>query len=53
MGCGGGALVSVPAFYSDNPSSIPGHTAEHFTVILLYDKTKANGKKAEIGQSFI
>ena len=40
-------MVSVPAFYSDDPSSNP---AGYF-INFLYEKTKINKKEAGVGAS--
>ena len=44
QGRGGGLVVSVLAFYSDNPSSNPASY-----LIFLYEKTKINKKVAGVG----
>ena len=44
MGRGGGQVVSVLAFYSDNPSSNPAEVY-NFSVILLLKRTKINKKR--------
>ena len=46
-GRGGGLVVSVPAFYSDDPSSNPAGYLLNF----LYEKTKINEKEAGVGPS--
>ena len=38
-------MVSVPAFYSDDPSSIPAG----YLINFLYEKTKINEKEAGVG----
>ena len=48
MDRGGGLVVSIFAFYSDNPSSIPAGYLN-----FLYEKTKINEKEAGVGPSFI
>ena len=35
MGCGGGLVVSVLAFYSDDPSSIPAEVYNFFCKIVV------------------
>ena len=47
MGCGGGLVVSVPAFYSNDPSSNPADYLLNF----LYEKMKINEKEAGVGPS--
>ena len=42
-GRGGGLVVSVPAFYSDNPSSNPTGYLN-----FLYEKAKINEKDARV-----
>ena len=44
MGRGGGLVVSVLAFYSDDPSSIPAEVY-NFSVKLLLKRTKINKKR--------
>ena len=46
-GRGGGLVVSVPAFYSDDPSSNPAG----YLINFLYEKTKINEKEAGVGPS--
>ena len=46
-GSGGGVVVSVLAFYSNNPSSIPALGA------YFVRKTKINEKEAGVSPSFI
>ena len=48
MGCGGGQVVSVLAFYSNNPSSNPAE-AYSFSVILCLKRTEKNKKEAGVG----
>ena len=43
-GCGGGQVVSVLAFYSDDPSSNPAEVF-NFSVKLLLKRTKINKKR--------
>ena len=38
-------MVSVPAFYSDDPSSNPAG----YLINFLYEKTKINEKEARVG----
>ena len=45
-GRGGGLVVSVPAFYSDDPSSNP----VGYLINFLYEMTKINEKEARVGQ---
>ena len=45
LGRGGGLVVSVPAFYSDDPSSNPAG----YLINFLYKKTKINEKLAVVG----
>ena len=47
MGLGGGQVVSVPAFYADDPSSNPAG----YLINFLYEKTNINEKEAGVGQS--
>ena len=49
LGRGGGLVVSVPALYSDDPSSNPAG----YLIDFLYEKTKINEKEAGVGPSFI
>ena len=51
QGCGGGQVVSVLAFYSDNPSSNPAEVY-NFSVKLLLKRTKINKKEAGVGPFF-
>ena len=51
MGCGGGLVVSVLAFYSDDPSSIPAEVY-NFSVKLLLKRTKINKKRPGLAQFF-
>ena len=44
MGCGGGQVVSVLAFYSNNPSSNPAE-AYSFSVKFLFEKEQKQNKK--------
>ena len=44
---GGGLLVSVPAFYSDDPSSNPAG----YLINFMYERTKINEKEAGVGPS--
>ena len=46
MDRGGGLVVSIFAFYSDNPSSIPAGSLN-----FLYEKMKINYKEAGVGPS--
>ena len=47
MGRGGGLVVSIPAFYSDDPSLNPAG----YLINFLYEKTKINEKEAGVGPS--
>ena len=49
LGCGGGLVVSVLAFYSDDPSSIPAEVY-NFSVKLLLKRTKINKKRPGLAQ---
>ena len=51
MGCGGGKVVSVLAFYSDNPSSNPAEVY-NFSVKLLLKRTKINKKRPGLAHFF-
>ena len=48
LGRGGGLVVSIPAFYSDDPSSNPAG----YLINFLYEKTKINKKEDGVGPSF-
>ena len=48
MGRGGGQVVSVLAFSSDDPSSNPAEVY-NFSVKLLLKRTKLNKKEAGVG----
>ena len=48
MGRGGGQVVSVLAFFSDDPSSNPSEVY-NFSVKLLLKTTKINKKEARVG----
>ena len=48
MGRGGGQMVSVLAFYSDDPSSNPAD-AYSFFVKLVFEKIENKQKEAEVG----
>ena len=50
-GRGGGQVVSVLAFYSDDPSSNPAEVY-NFSVKLLLKRTKINKKEAGVGPFF-
>ena len=50
-GCGGGQVVSVLAFYSNDPSSNPAQVS-NFCVKLLLKRTKINNKEAGVGRFF-
>ena len=47
MGRGGGLVVSILAFYSDNPSSIPAGYLN-----FLYEKTKMHKKRPGLAHIF-
>ena len=51
LGRGGGQVVSVLAFYSDDPSSNPAEVY-NFSVKLLLKRTKINKKEAGVGPFF-
>ena len=46
--CGSGQMVSVLAFYSDDPSSNPAD-AYSFFVKLVFEKIENKQKEAEVG----
>ena len=48
MGRGGGQVVSMLAFYSDDPSSNPAEVY-NFSVKLLLKRMKINKKEAGVG----
>ena len=48
LGRGGGQMVSVLAFYSDDPSSNPAD-AYSFFVKLVFEKIENKQKEAEVG----
>ena len=48
MGCGGGQVVSMLAFYSDDPSSNPAD-AYRFSVKFVFEKNENIQKEAEVG----
>ena len=48
VGCGGGQVVNMLTFYSDNPSSNPAEVY-NFSVKLLLKRTKINKKEAGVG----
>ena len=52
QGCGGGQVVSVLAFYSDDPSSNPAEVY-NFSVKLLLKRMKINKKEAGVGPFFL
>ena len=49
LSLGGGLVVSIPAFYSDDPSSNPAG----YLINFLYERTKINEKEAGIGPFLI
>ena len=50
-GCGGGLVVSVLAFYSDDPSSIPAEVYNFFCKIVV-EKNENKQKEAGVGPIF-
>ena len=52
LGRGGGLVVSVLAFYSDDPSSIPAEVY-NFSVKLLLKRTKINKKRPGLAHFFL
>ena len=48
MGRGGGQVVSVLAFYSDDPSSNPAETCS-FSVKLVFEKNENKQREARVG----
>ena len=50
-GCGGGLVVSVLAFYSDDPSSIPAEVYNFFCKIVV-EKDENKQKEAGVGPIF-
>ena len=48
MGCGGGQVVSLLAFYSNDPSSNPAKVYSFFCNIV-FEKNKINKKEAGFG----
>ena len=51
LGCGGGLVVSVLAFYSDDPSSIPAEVYNIFCKIVV-EKNENKQKEAGFGPIF-
>ena len=51
QGCGGGLVVSVLAFYSNNPSSIPAEVYIFFCKIVV-EKNENKQKEAGVGPIF-
>ena len=51
MGRGGGQVVSVLAFYSDDPSSNPAD-AYSFSVQIVFEKNENKQKEAWVGPFF-
>ena len=51
LGCGGGLVVSVLAFYSDDPSSIPAEVYNFFCKIVV-EKNENKQKEAGVGPIF-
>ena len=51
QGCGGGLVVSVLAFYSDDPSSIPAEVYNFFCKIVV-EKNENKQKEAGVGPIF-
>ena len=52
MGRGGGQVVSVLAFYSDDPSSNPAD-AYSFSVQIVFEKNENKQKEAWVGPFFL
>ena len=52
LGCGGGLVVSVLAFYSDDPSSIPAEVYNFFCKIVV-EKNENKQKEAGVGPIFL
>ena len=50
-GCGGGLVVSVLAFYSDDPSSIPAEVYNFFCKIVV-ENNENKQKEAGVGPIF-
>ena len=48
-GRGGGQVVSVLAFYSDNPSSDPTDAYNFFSVKFVFEKNENNKKRPRVG----
>ena len=51
LGHGGGLVVNVHAFCSEDPSLIPAD-CYNFSVSALFEKTKINEKEAGVGLFF-
>ena len=51
LGRGGGRVVSVLAFYSDNTSSNPTDTYS-FSVKIIFEKNECKQKESGVGQFF-
>ena len=51
LGCGGGLVVRVLAFYSDDPSSIPAEVYNFFCKIVV-EKNENKQKEAGVGPIF-
>ena len=51
-GCGGGLVVSVLAFYSDDPSSIPAEVYNFFCKIVV-ENNENKQKEAGVGPIFL
>ena len=52
LGRGGGQVVSVLAFYSDDPSSNPAD-AYSFSVQIVFEKNKNKQKRGRVGPFFL
>ena len=52
LGCGGGLVVSVLAFYSDDPSSIPAEVYNFFCKIVV-ENNENKQKEAGVGPIFL
>ena len=52
MGCGGGQVVSVLAFFSDDPSSNPAEAYSFFCKIV-FEKSENKQKEAGFGPLLI
>ena len=50
QGCGGGLVVSVLAFYSDDPSSIPAEVYNFFCKIVVEKNENKQKKRPGLAQ---